>query len=246
MCDPRFHFEEPIMIKLPHLFTGGLTAALLFFVLAPQPSRADDHVGSVERIQGEVSIAHGGKTSKAFVGQPIDQDDQLLTGADARLLVKLGDDTEIALGENAEAAITDYEYIPGKKGVALVGIKKGAFEFVTGHMSEVADKRIEVLMDQAALTAKGTAFWGGPTGNNTEGVAAFEGTVEVKNAQGSVILVGAPTRFGAARFQAGIAAQKLGVNPEGTTLIVDLAPSNPVKWPDDKTMRSLDAVAFKR
>lgn len=237
------------MIKLPHLFTGGLAAALLFFVLAPQPSRADDHVGSVERIQGDVSVVHEGTTSEATVGQAIDQDDQLLTGADARLLVKLGDDTEIALGENAEAAVVDYEYIPGKKGVAVIGVKKGAFEFVTGHMSEVADKRIEVVMDHAALTAKGTAFWGGPTGNNTEGVAAFEGTVEVKNAQGSVILVGATTRFSAARFRAGIsgiAIQKLGVNPDGTTLVVGLAPSNPVKWPDDKTMRALDAVAFKQ
>jgi ferric-dicitrate binding protein FerR (iron transport regulator) len=236
------------MIKITHLFAGGLTAVLLPFV-AVQPSRADNHIGSVERIQGDVSIVHGGKTSKATVGQPIDQKDQLLTGADARLLVKLSDDTEVALGENAEATITDYEYIPGKTGLALVGIKKGAFEFVTGQMSEVADKRIEVLMHQATLTAKGTAFWGGPTGNNTEGVAVFEGTVEVKNAQGSVILVGAPTRFGAARFRAGItgiAVQKLGVNPEGTTLTVDLAPSNPVKWPDDKTKRALDIVAFKR
>ncbi len=40
----------------------------------------------------------------------------------------------------------------------------------------------------ANLMAKGTEFWGGPTGEDTEGVAVFEGSVDVSNEVGAVVL----------------------------------------------------------
>ena len=40
----------------------------------------------------------------------------------------------------------------------------------------------------ANLMAKGTEFWGGPTGEDTEGVAVFEGSVDVSNEGGAVVL----------------------------------------------------------
>jgi hypothetical protein len=53
--------------------------------------------------------------------------------------------------------------------VVLVEVSKGAFLFTTGRISQLADKRIEVKTALANLKAKGTEFWGGPTGEDTEG-----------------------------------------------------------------------------
>jgi len=52
------------------------------------------------------------------------------------------------------------------------------------RISQLADKRIEVKTALANLMANGTEFWGGTTGEDTEGVAVFEGSVEVSNEGG--------------------------------------------------------------
>ena len=161
-------------------------AALLFVLVLPQTSRAQstDRVGVVERLQGDVSIVHFGNSAKATQGMAISLKDQLVTGADARLQIMLADDTQITLGENAKAVIKEYHFSPfssGNRGVVLVEVSKGAFLFTTGRISQLADKRIEVKTALANLMAKGTEFWGGPTGEDTEGVAVFEGSVDVSN-----------------------------------------------------------------
>ena len=170
-------------------------AALLFVFVLPQTSRAQstDRVGVVERLQGDVSIVHFGNSAKATEGMAISLKDQLVTGADARLQIMLADDTQITLGENAKAVIKEYHFSPfssGNRGVVLVEVSRGAFLFTTGRISQLADNRIEVKTALANLVAKGAEFWGGPTGEDedTEGVAVFEGSIDVSNEGGAVVL----------------------------------------------------------
>jgi hypothetical protein len=76
----------------------------------------------------------------------------------------LADDTQITLGENAEAVITVQftPFVSGEKGVVLVEVSRGAFLFTTGRISQ-PDKRIEVKTMLANLTAKGRSL-GRPDG----------------------------------------------------------------------------------
>src|ERR1700674_3911559 len=82
-------------------------AALLFVLVVPQTSRAQSQgrVGVVQRLQGDVSIVQFGNSARALEGMAVSLDDRLVTGAKARLLIMLTDDTQITLGENAEAVI---------------------------------------------------------------------------------------------------------------------------------------------
>jgi hypothetical protein len=123
-------------------------ASLLFvFVFAlPQIARAQgkDHVGVVQRLQGHVSI---GAAGSALDGMDISLEDKLVTGAGARLQIRLTDDTQVTLGENAEAVFTRYQFSPSiseDKGVVVLKVSKGAFLFATGRISQLSDKRIEV------------------------------------------------------------------------------------------------------
>jgi hypothetical protein len=94
----------------------------------------------------------------------------------------------------------------------------------------------------ADLTAKGTEFWAGPTGEDTEGVAVFG--VEVSNDAGAVVL------SARAVTQSRVQSDTLGMrsrsttDPIGTTLTRSQGPSQPVIWLQEKTDRAVDAVTF--
>ena len=223
-------------------------AALLFVFVLPQTSRAQstDRVGVVERLQGDVSIVHFGNSAKATEGMAISLKDQLVTGADARLQIILADDTQITLGENAKAVIKEYHFSPfssGNRGVVLVEVSKGAFLFTTGRISQLADKRIEVKTALANLMAKGTEFWGG----DTEGVAVFEGSVDVSNEGGAVVLYA--RALTQSRVQSQTPASGLhsrsSTDPIGTTLIRGRGPSQAVIWQQETTDRAVAAVTFR-
>jgi len=225
-------------------------ASLLFvFVFAlPQIARAQgkDHVGVVQRLQGHVSI---GAAGSALGGMDISLEDKLVTGAGARLQIRLTDDTQVTLGENAEAVFTQYQFSPsisGDKGVVVLKVSKGAFLFTTGRISQLSDKRIEVKTALADIASTGSEFWAGPTGRDLEGVAVFEGTVEVSNQKGTVML--SARGFTQPRVQS--QTQGLGLrsrssaDPIGTTFGRNRGPSQPVTWPREQTDRAVDAVAF--
>jgi hypothetical protein len=226
-------------------------AALLFVLVLPQTSRAQskDRVGVVERLQGDVSIVHSGNSAKAIEGMAISLKDQLVTGADARLQIMLADDTQITLGENAKAVIKEYQFSPfssGNKGVVLVEVSKGAFLFTTG-LSQLADKRIEVKTALANLMPKGTEFWGGPTGEDTEGVAVFEGSVDVSNEVGAVVLYARAVTQSRVQSQTPASGMRSrsSTDPIGTTLTRGQGPSQAVIWQQEKTDRAVAAVTFR-
>ena len=225
--------------------------ALLSVLALPQTSRAQsqDRVGVVQRLQGDVSIVHFGNIARALDGMAVSLEDRLVTGAQSRLQIMLADDTQITLGENAEAVIKQYQFAPfvsGEKGVVLVEVSRGAFLFTTGRISQLTDKRIEVKTTLANLTAKGTEFWAGPTGEDTEGVAVFEGSVEVSNEDGAVVLSArAVTQSRVqSRTQALGMRSRSSTDPVGTTLTGRQGPSPAVIWPQEKTDRAVDAVMF--
>jgi hypothetical protein len=234
---------------------GTLTrfgAALLFVFVLPQISRAqsEDRVGVVQRLQGHVSIVQFGISVDASEGMAISLKDELVTGAQGRLQIMLTDDTQITLGENAEAVITQYQFKPfvsGEKGVVVVEVSKGAFLLTAGRISQLSDKRIEVKTALADLASTGAEFWAGPTGGNLEGVAVFEGSVEVTNDGGAVVL----SAKGVTQSRVQTQTQALGLrsrsstDPIGTTLTRGRGPSQAVIWPQEKTDRAVDAVTFE-
>ena len=233
---------------------GTLThfcAALLFVFVLPQIShgQSEDRVGVVQRIQGHVSIVQFGISVDALEGMAISLKDGLVTGAQARLQIMLSDDTQITLGENAEAVIMQYQFNPfvsGEKGMVVVEVSKGAFLLTAGRISQLSDKRIEVKTALADLASTGAEFWAGPTGGHLEGVAVFEGSVEVTNEGGAVIL----SAKGVTQSRVQTQTQALGLrsrsstDPIGTTLTRGRGPGQAIIWPQEKTDRAVDTVTF--
>jgi ferric-dicitrate binding protein FerR (iron transport regulator) len=223
-------------------------AALLFVFLLPQISRSqsEDRVGVVQRVQGHVSIVHLGSSVDALEGMAISVKDELVTGAQARLQIMLTDDMQITLGANAKAVIAEYQFSPfvsAVKGVVVVEVSKGAILLTTGRISQLSDKRIEVKTSLTDLATTGGEFWAGPTGGNIEGVAVFEGSVEVSNVEGAVVL---STRgVTQPRVQTLGMRSRSSTDPIGTTVARGRGPSQAIIWSQEETDHALEAVTFE-
>jgi len=227
-----------------HVFTLG---AALAFVLVPQMAtraQSGDPVGVVQRLQGDVTIIHSGNRAKPLEGMTIFLQDRLVTGASARIQIMLADDTQITLGEKAEAVVMRYQFNPfvsEQKSVMVVEVSRGAFLLTTGRISS-----IEVKTALAALTATGTEFWAGATGGGDEGVAVFAGAVDVTNELGSVVLSARAVtqpRFQSQRSTLGTFLRS-STDPVGTTLTRGKGPTEAVIWQQEKTDRAVDAITF--
>ncbi len=84
-----------------------MLAAIVLAIAIPVGWAADPRplIGQVDRIQGMASVAYDEATRPLKPADPIYLDDRLITGAAARLRVRLTDETEITLGENAELVV---------------------------------------------------------------------------------------------------------------------------------------------
>jgi hypothetical protein len=226
------------------ILTLGVALAVVLVPQTATRAQTGDALGVVQRLQGDVSIIHSGNGAKSLEGMTIFLQDRLVTGANARLQIMLTDDTQITLGENAEAVVFKYQFNPfvsEQKGVVVVEVSRGAFLLTTGRISA-----IQVKTALADLTATGTEFWVGATGGGNEGVAVFAGTVEVSNEWGSVVLSASAVtqpRFQSQRSTLGTLLRS-STDPVGTTLTRGEGPSEAVIWQQEKTDRAVDAITF--
>jgi hypothetical protein len=181
-----------------------------------------EKVGAVSKIRPLANISLQGKTQVAASGMPVHHKDVLMTGARARLEVSLIDNTKITLGENASLVIDEFVYNPAGENVVSAAVK-GAFRFTTGLLSKAKDRQVMIQTPVAALSIRGTDFWGGPL-DGTYGVLVLEGEVRVTTSAGTVVL----DRPG-----------------QGVTIsAADAAPGAPAIWSADRVNRAFATISF--
>ena len=97
---------------MPTLTTLLRVIAILVCVLLPFNSRAmaAGQVGTVTQVQNQAQV--GSRT--AVVGTPVYMNNQLRTGANARLKITFSDGSDLTLGENARVVVDQFVYNPSK------------------------------------------------------------------------------------------------------------------------------------
>jgi ferric-dicitrate binding protein FerR (iron transport regulator) len=168
---------------------------------APRAALAADLAGNVEAAEGRSTGLLEGTLRELAAGAEVFLLEIVETGAASRLQIALGEDTQLRLGERTRITIEQSLVEQGGKMV----LERGAmlFEHAGGGPSDVT-----VSTPFAVIAARGTTFWSGPS-NDVIGVFVQEGTVEVTNNGGSVVL------------EAG----------QGTDLVsFDVAPTPPREW----------------
>jgi hypothetical protein len=132
-------------------------------------------VGVVSKFISPASI--GGRP--ASVGTPVNMNDELRTGPNARLQVTFSDKSQLTLGENARVVVDRYVFDPQKSSAKVVlNATRGAFRFAGGRIEGMREKNIVVNTPSAALAVRGTHFWAGPI-KGKYGVLLLKGKVRV-------------------------------------------------------------------
>lgn len=153
----------------------SLLALGLFAILTLSDVAAAETVGKVTRVENQAQVAG----VPAVVGSAVRMNDQLRTGAKARLEITFRDQTKLTLGENARVAVDRYVYNPSRStGVLTVEAAQGAMRFVTGKIGKMQDRNVTVVTSHSALAVRGTDVWVGPI-NGQYGVLLLKGNVGV-------------------------------------------------------------------
>lgn len=158
-------------------FVGTLLASAAFSV----PSSATDRAGRVEEIKGEAfadaSNQHRAleKSSSLYVG------DRVATGPSSRLMMLLGEDTTIRLGELAHLVIDQFLSTTGGE----ISLESGPMLFERPSGSRPVP--IQIKSSYGLIAVRGTKFFAGPS-NGVFGVFVDHGTVLVSGGGTDVLL----------------------------------------------------------
>jgi hypothetical protein len=200
---------------------AAVTALLAF---SAGSATAAEEIGAVSRAQGMSSGNVEGKIEMLRIDSSVFHQEIVSTGAASRLEVTFADGTQLTLGENAEMTLDRFVYDPASgTGELKLGIV-GAFRFISGQASKMANADVTVTSPVATVGIRGTDFWGGPI-DDQFGVLLIEGAVSVSNAAGE---------------------QVLDTPGEGTNIAAPgTAPGNVTFWPQDKVTRAFATVTFQ-
>lgn len=169
-------------MKSVRFIIGFLILALPASLLA-----AGNSAGEIVSLRGANTVTQEGKTTKLYRGAAVIVGDQLRTGKNARLKLRMVDGTEITLGENSEFTVREYDVrISEGTGSGVLELTKGFFRAVTGKITKLRENKFQVKTPLAVIGVRGTDFWGEQHPNKLR-VALLGGTaVTVSNDYGSV------------------------------------------------------------
>jgi hypothetical protein len=131
---------------------------LLLFAL---PIHAEPDI-VVQGIQMPAWLQRGANTRPLSIGMTLNDGDKLVTGSNARVLLKGADGSAIKLGENATLAVSNLAQQSGKNGLfrAFLDVAKGAFRFTTASIAKLRPRDVTVRVAGATVGIRGTDVWG--------------------------------------------------------------------------------------
>ncbi|MGH8767577.1 MAG: FecR domain-containing protein [Burkholderiales bacterium] len=161
------------------LIRAGI-AALLISAAMPLQAAPD---AVVEGVQSPAWIIRDGKRQPLAIGTELKSNDEVATGVNSRLLLRLGDGSMVKLGENGQLQISGLLQRRQQNFVkATLKVLAGAFRFTTEAVTRTRARR-DITVQFATITAgiRGTDIWGKNLGDK-EVLVLIEGKVTVTRA----------------------------------------------------------------
>jgi cell division septation protein DedD len=158
------------------LLRAGLFA--LLFSAATLLQAAPDAV--VEGIQLPAWVSRDGKRQPLVIGSELRSNDEVATGGNSRLLLRLADGSAVKLGENGRLQLSDVVQRRKENFLgATLRVLEGAFRFTTDAALKSRTSR-DIVVQFPTITAgiRGTDIWGKNLGDK-EVVVLIEGKISV-------------------------------------------------------------------
>jgi hypothetical protein len=167
-------------------------AAMVAHAAAAQGSAASPAI--VEAVQMPAWVERDGARVPVAPGMTLQPNDNLRTGANARLLLKLAEGSAVKLGENAQLSLAQIQVRKDNVFAATLRVLEGAFRFTTDVLAKA--RRREVAINVATVTAgiRGTDLWGKAAADR-DIVCLIEGRVEVTREGDPPVTMDQPLSF---------------------------------------------------
>ena len=168
-------------------------AVLLTVCPTVSPASAIDLAGNVEQLQGSAhATSAAGLSRPLHVGSTILVGDQVSTGTDTRLLLRMNDGAAIALGDGTTLTVAVYDE-DESSGRAVLGLEQGVIAMATGAIGRLGPDRFNVNTPVAFLEIQGSEVWVDELPDRLALALLADAAVTATTPQGSVKLTQAET-----------------------------------------------------
>ena len=167
-------------------------AAFIAFALLYASRLAFAEGAVVEAVQYPAWLERGGAAVPLAPGTPLRANDQLRTGTNARVQIRMGEGSTVKLGENAKFAIDRSE----DRGVfrAALNVITGAFRFTTDALRKSQRRDITITVKNVTAGIRGTDLWGKST-DERDLVCLLEGKISVGSEGHPTVTLDQPLDF---------------------------------------------------
>jgi hypothetical protein len=170
---------------------AALAASAAMAADAPKRPAAQ---AAVEAVQMPAWLDRGGARTPLAPGAELQANDRVVTGANARLLVKLADGSSLKVGENAQIRIAAVRTRQDNVFVATMSVLAGAFRFTTDVLAKARRREVSITVATVTAGIRGTDFWGKAAADR-DIVCLIEGRIELARAGDPAIEMDQPLSF---------------------------------------------------
>ena len=152
------------------------------FVLFMATSAMAERVAMVIGVEGKVTVVREGNHLPVTRRETLYKTDQILTGRDSAIELKMLDGSFINLGEMADMFIKELVYDPIKKdGFMDLEVTVGAFRIVSGSIAKLGPDLMQLKIPVATIGIRGTGLVG-----KASPVGAENWVILVKDPEGHI------------------------------------------------------------
>jgi len=167
----------------------GIAGAAL--LLAAQLAVAATPNAVVEAVQMPAWVQRGNANIPLTPGMQLNDRDQLRTGANAKLLLKMREGSLVRLGENGTLLLDQMAEGGDRVFAAALNVLQGAFRFTTDLVQVRRRRNINITIATATAGIRGTDLWGKAT-EDRDIILLIEGKIEVQRGQAQPVLMDQP------------------------------------------------------
>lgn len=141
-------------------------------------------------------VQHEGKTRPLSVGMPLVDGDRLITGSQARVLLRSADGSDIKLGENATLTLSQLSKPRTDPTLftAFLDVAKGAFRFTTSAVAKLRHREVGIRVADVTIGIRGTDVWG-KDGDDKRVICLIEGRISVQAKDSTSFVMDQPLTF---------------------------------------------------
>jgi hypothetical protein len=168
------------------LLVGALLAIASLSALA-QPAAL------IEGVQTPAWRERDGKRMPLVPGMELRAGDRIISGKDARVVLKLSEGSVVKLGENGSLRLAE---VNASKELfrAALQVLEGAFRFTTDVAARARKREVDLRLEQVTIGIRGTDVWGRARADR-QIVCLFEGMVEIEASGEPPVALDQPRQF---------------------------------------------------